>query len=122
MGQPATRSSSGWTRSAEARGPARISVGAAVIPQDKRVYKIRDSKMLTATEREAMFDRIAVVVRHVGGRSRVADRVRHARHVRRATARGRPGARAASDSRRIRTASCSTASGTSSAAARRSSW
>src|SRR4051812_13768067 len=36
-----------------------ISVGAAVIPQDKRVYKIRDSKMLTGAEREAMFDRIA---------------------------------------------------------------
>ena len=36
-----------------------ISVGAAVIPQGKRVYKIRDSKMLTPAEREAMFDRIA---------------------------------------------------------------
>ena len=24
-----------------------ISVGAAVLPQDKRVYKVRDSKMLT---------------------------------------------------------------------------
>jgi ribonuclease HII len=36
-----------------------ISVGAAVIPQDKRVYKIRDSKMLTEAEREAIFERIA---------------------------------------------------------------
>ena len=36
-----------------------ISVGAAVLPQDKRVYKIRDSKMLTEKEREALFDRIA---------------------------------------------------------------
>ena len=36
-----------------------LSVGAAVIPQDKRVYKIRDSKMLTESERESMFDRIA---------------------------------------------------------------
>jgi len=36
-----------------------ISVGAAVIPQDKRVYKIRDSKMLTSAERELMFERIA---------------------------------------------------------------
>jgi ribonuclease HII len=36
-----------------------ISVGAAVLPQNKRVYKIRDSKMLTQGEREAMFDRIA---------------------------------------------------------------
>jgi ribonuclease HII len=36
-----------------------ISVGAAVVPKDRRVYKIRDSKMLTESEREAMFDRIA---------------------------------------------------------------
>jgi len=36
-----------------------ISVGAAVVPKDKRVYKIRDSKMLTESERELMFDRIA---------------------------------------------------------------
>ena len=36
-----------------------LSVGAAVLPQDKRVYKIRDSKMLTEPEREALFDRIA---------------------------------------------------------------
>ena len=36
-----------------------LSVGAAVVPKDKRVYKIRDSKMLTETEREAMFERIA---------------------------------------------------------------
>src|SRR3954471_10472689 len=36
-----------------------LSVGAAVVPSDRRVYKIRDSKMLTEREREAMFDRIA---------------------------------------------------------------
>lgn len=36
-----------------------ISVGAAVVPRDRRVYKIRDSKMLTEAEREAMFDRVA---------------------------------------------------------------
>jgi ribonuclease HII len=36
-----------------------ISVGAAVVPRDRRIYKIRDSKMLTEEEREAMFDRIA---------------------------------------------------------------
>ena len=36
-----------------------VSVGAAVLPQDKRIYKIRDSKMLTEPEREAMFDRLA---------------------------------------------------------------
>ncbi|HKZ30696.1 MAG TPA: ribonuclease HII [Acidimicrobiia bacterium] len=36
-----------------------ISVGAAVVPKDSRVYKIRDSKMLTEKEREALFDRVA---------------------------------------------------------------
>lgn len=36
-----------------------LTVGAAVIPQDRRVYKIRDSKMLSEGEREAIFDRIA---------------------------------------------------------------
>jgi len=36
-----------------------LSVGAAVLPKGKRVYKIRDSKLLTEAEREALFDRIA---------------------------------------------------------------
>lgn len=36
-----------------------LTVGAAVIPVDRRVYKIRDSKMLTEVEREALFDRVA---------------------------------------------------------------
>jgi ribonuclease HII len=36
-----------------------LTVGAAVIPKDQRIYKVRDSKMLTEGEREAMFDRIA---------------------------------------------------------------
>ena len=36
-----------------------LSVGAAVVPRDSRVYKIRDSKMLTETEREALFDRVS---------------------------------------------------------------
>ena len=36
-----------------------ISVGAAVVPRSRRVYKIRDSKMLTEPEREALFGRIA---------------------------------------------------------------
>lgn len=35
-----------------------ISVGAAVVPDGRRVYKIRDSKMLTEDEREAIYDRI----------------------------------------------------------------
>jgi ribonuclease HII len=36
-----------------------LTLGAAVIPRDKRVYKIRDSKQLTEPEREALFERIA---------------------------------------------------------------
>lgn len=36
-----------------------LTVGAAVVPHDRRVYKIRDSKMLTEVEREALFERIA---------------------------------------------------------------
>ena len=36
-----------------------LSVGAAVVPHDRRVYKIRDSKMLSEPEREALFDRVA---------------------------------------------------------------
>jgi ribonuclease HII len=36
-----------------------LSVGAAVVPKGKRVYKIRDSKMLTEPEREALYDRVA---------------------------------------------------------------
>ena len=35
------------------------TVGAAIVPLDRRVYKIRDSKLLTEEEREALFDRIA---------------------------------------------------------------
>jgi ribonuclease HII len=36
-----------------------LTVGAAVLPRNRRVYKIRDSKQLLAHEREALFDRIA---------------------------------------------------------------
>lgn len=36
-----------------------VTVGAAVVPKHRRVYKIRDSKMLTESEREVLFDRIA---------------------------------------------------------------
>ncbi len=36
-----------------------VSVGAAVVPRGRRVYKIRDSKMLTEPEREAMYERLA---------------------------------------------------------------
>lgn len=36
-----------------------ITVGAAVLPRDRRVYGVRDSKMLRESERERLFDRIA---------------------------------------------------------------
>lgn len=36
-----------------------LTVGAAVVPKDRRVYKVRDSKMLTEPEREALFERVA---------------------------------------------------------------
>lgn len=36
-----------------------ISVGVAVVPRDRRVYKVRDSKLLNEEEREALFDRVA---------------------------------------------------------------
>jgi ribonuclease HII len=36
-----------------------IMVGAAVLPRDRRVYRVRDSKMLRESERERLFGRIA---------------------------------------------------------------
>jgi ribonuclease HII len=36
-----------------------IMVGAAVLPRDRRVYRVRDSKMLREIERERLFDRLA---------------------------------------------------------------
>jgi ribonuclease HII len=36
-----------------------LTVGAAVVPADRRIYKVRDSKLLTETEREALFERVA---------------------------------------------------------------
>jgi ribonuclease HII len=36
-----------------------LTIGAAVLPTDRRVLKVRDSKMLTEAEREALFDRVA---------------------------------------------------------------
>ena len=35
-----------------------LTLGAAVVPRDRRVNKIRDSKLLTEFEREALFDRV----------------------------------------------------------------
>jgi ribonuclease HII len=36
-----------------------LMVGAAILPRDKRVLGVRDSKMLTEPDRERLFDRIA---------------------------------------------------------------
>lgn len=36
-----------------------LTIGAVVVPQDRRIYKIRDSKMLTEAEREALYERVA---------------------------------------------------------------
>jgi ribonuclease HII len=36
-----------------------LMVGAAVLPQERRVYRVRDSKMLREPERERLFDRVA---------------------------------------------------------------
>ena len=36
-----------------------LTVGAAVVPRNRRVYKVRDSKLLGEGEREAIFDRVA---------------------------------------------------------------
>jgi len=35
-----------------------LTLAAAVVPKDRRINKVRDSKMLTEAEREAMFDRV----------------------------------------------------------------
>jgi ribonuclease HII len=37
-----------------------ISVGMAVLPRDRRVYGVRDSKMLDEARREGLFDRLAM--------------------------------------------------------------
>lgn len=36
-----------------------LTIGVAVIPKDRRIYKVRDSKMLKESEREALFERIS---------------------------------------------------------------
>ncbi|MDE0217417.1 MAG: ribonuclease HII [bacterium] len=36
-----------------------LTLVAAVLPSDRRVYRVRDSKLLTEAEREGLFDRIA---------------------------------------------------------------
>jgi len=42
-----------------------LTLAAVVVPRDKKLYKVRDSKMLTASERELMFDRIMEWADHV---------------------------------------------------------
>ncbi|MEA3511584.1 MAG: ribonuclease HII [Actinomycetota bacterium] len=36
-----------------------LTVAAAVVPSDQRIYKVRDSKMLNEREREALYQRVA---------------------------------------------------------------
>ncbi len=50
-----------------------IMVGAAVVPRDKRLTRVRDSKMLTEPEREVMFGRVSswCVAWAVGGASQI---------------------------------------------------
>ena len=36
-----------------------LTLGVALVPRDRRLYKLRDSKVLTEPEREALFDRVA---------------------------------------------------------------
>lgn len=43
-----------------------LTVAAAVVPRDRRIYKIRDSKMLHESEREAIFERVVDWVEHWG--------------------------------------------------------
>ncbi|NNF68604.1 MAG: ribonuclease HII [Acidimicrobiia bacterium] len=35
-----------------------LTVGALVIPRERRIYKVRDSKMLTEDERESLYERV----------------------------------------------------------------
>ena len=43
-----------------------LTLAAVVVPRDRRLTKVRDSKMLTPTERAVMFDRIQAWALHVG--------------------------------------------------------
>lgn len=42
-----------------------LTLAAVVVPKDKRLYKVRDSKMLTEPEREVMHDRVMDWADHV---------------------------------------------------------
>ena len=42
-----------------------LTLAAVVVPRERRLYKVRDSKMLTAAEREVMHDRVLEWAEHV---------------------------------------------------------
>jgi len=42
-----------------------LTLAALVVPRDRRIYKVRDSKMLTEPEREVMHDRIVEWAEHI---------------------------------------------------------
>ena len=42
-----------------------LTLAAVVVPRERRLYKVRDSKMLTAAEREVMHDRVLAWAEHV---------------------------------------------------------
>ena len=42
-----------------------LTLAAVVVPRDRRLYKVRDSKMLTGPERELMHDRVVGWAEHV---------------------------------------------------------
>ena len=42
-----------------------LTLAAVVVPRDRRLYKVRDSKMLTEAERELMHDRIVDWAQHI---------------------------------------------------------
>src|SRR2546423_2896791 len=72
-----------------------LMVGAAVLPQDRRVYRGRDSKKLTQRERGRLFDPIAArcAAWAVGGaRQGEGDGVGVSAAPQRGPQRGRPGA------------------------------
>ncbi len=42
-----------------------LTLAAVVVPRERRLYKVRDSKMLTAAERAVMYDRVVEWAEHV---------------------------------------------------------
>ena len=58
-GRPDTKSSSAIDEVGRGAWAGPLMVGAAVLPRSRRVYGVRDSKMLTEERREVLFDRVA---------------------------------------------------------------